>query len=86
MNWASYKGNTWIPTSLELITGKSIIGQEKHFLETIIGAMLPILIENYITDIRNGEEGFNAARDAMPELFGFNTSKYEDKSAIKIRY
>jgi hypothetical protein len=86
MNWASYKGNTWIPTTLQLITGKNIVGQEKEWYETIIGAMLPILVENYVTDVRNGEEAFNAVRDAMPELFGFNTSKYEDKSAIKIRY
>ena len=86
LNWASYKGNTWISTAHELVTGKNIIGQEKHLLETIGGAMFPIIIETVYTDIRNGEEGFNAVRDAMPELFGFNTSKYEDKSAIKIRY
>ncbi len=86
MNWASYKGNTWIPTVFELITGKNIVGQEKEWYETIIGSMMPILVENVATDIRNGEEAFNAVRDAMPELFGFNTSKYEDQSAIKISF
>jgi hypothetical protein len=81
----SYKLSPAVTIPAQLLTGKSVIGEEMGIIETSLRSVTPLFVQDTIDVWRNNEGIVKAAATAAATFSGIGVNEFEDRSSDEAR-